>query len=231
MTNYIIRGFSGGYEYFRGKSTKQNRIPVLHSGFGDAITCLSNLTSSEPGNLLTAHLNSAYSKLMKMADIKEWTVTQDESLWEKYVSKSYDNESLEHISNRKCIQTYVEKDYIKLNPEYFKKVKGLPEEFITVQTSGFSKRARIDNPETLDSFIKSYNLPVINMNEMHKRPLEESAYIVSRAKYHVGVDSGSTHFALTIKDRSDVHICLNPKRLSEQGHFWIYYNYNVKLLT
>jgi hypothetical protein len=228
--NYIVRGFSTGIGYMKSlpKSTKENRITQVHTGFGDAIVVISNANG---GNLLAQKLCPAWKKIIELSKNVDINVTVDEEKYNSFIDKSYDNESLEKISGMKIVNCYVEDEYLRLDHNKFKVVDNLPSEFITIQTEGRSKRARIDNREVLQKHINSYNLPTINMNNMEKWSLEEAAYIISKAKYHVGVDSGSTHFALTIKKKKDVRIMLNPKRLTETGKDWIKNGYSVELLT
>ena len=230
MTNYIIRGFSDGSMYCKSlpKSSKENPIRLGHRGFGDSIIILSN---SPNGKVLVSEINGDWKEVLRISGRTDIQVDENRTLYDDYIKKSWDNESLGKVSGMKVINSYVTGDYIRLDEKHFRKYPGLPKEYITTQTIGKSKKARIDDPKMLDKYIKSYGLPIFDLNAMHKIPLSQTAYIIQNAKFHVGIDSGSTHLALTIKNKSDVHICLNPNRLTDVGKKWIEYDYNVKLIS
>ena len=222
---YIIRGFSDGLDYCIERSTKRNIRVSQHTGFGDAVVALSN---ARGGKILTSALNPAYKQLKKMMT-ESVIVDQNPTKWNFYVGQSYDNESLKRNSGMIVSHQYVTDDYMTLNQSKFKQV-AVPDSYITTQTVGASKKARIDNTEELKKFIKSFGLPVIDLNEAKRYNLNELAYIVSNAKYHVAIDSGTTHFALTIKPQDDVVICLNKDRISSVGKMWIERNYNYEFI-
>lgn len=222
---YIFRGFPDGLDYCIKRSTKQNRRVAQHTGFGDAVVALSN---ARGGKILTASLNPAYKQLKKLM-IESVLVEQNPTKWNFYVGQSYDNESLERNSGMIVTPNYVTDDYLSLNPNKFAQVS-VPDSYITTQTVGASKKARIDNTEKLKKFIKSFGLPVIDLNEAKRYNLNELAYIVNNAKYHVAIDSGTTHFALTIKPKDDVVICLNKDRLTGVGKKWIEKSYNYEFI-
>jgi hypothetical protein len=56
------------------------------------------------------------------------------------------------------------------------------------------------------------------------------AYIISKAKFHIGIDSGMSHFALTIKNKEDVHIYVPKDRQTSVTYRWINKGYNVELI-
>lgn len=224
---YIFRGFPEGLDYCIKRSTKENRRVVQHTGFGDAIIGMSNALG---GEILTASLNPAHTQLQKLM-LGKVKVNQDQKKWNHYVGQSYDNKTLAEVSGMIVSPGHVEKDYLKLNPTKFEPVLNIPTQYITVQTIGYSKKGRIDNIEKFEKFIKSFNLPFINLNDAERKyNLNQLAYVVDNARYHVSVDSGTAHFALCIKPRDDVVLCLNKNRLTGVGKKWIENQYNYEFI-
>ena len=134
---------------------------------------------------------------------------------------------------------------IRLDKSLFTKVQNIPEEYITIQTIGGTRHHENDGREARNDikrlgdhkrtttkdfkkYIDSFGLPTINLNNIQKKySLPQICYLIDNAKYHVGLDSGSTHLALTIKNKEDVFICVNGNYMFQTTEAWILNNYHI----
>ena len=101
----------------------------------------------------------------------------------------------------------------------------LPKKFITVQFDSTSKKRMIKSAQRqriLDNY-KDYEVVVVggeSNNDLLKNSLKHIAYAMSKAQYHVGVDSGFLHMSQVYFAPENIHIyTLSPKdRWSHHMH-------------
>lgn len=101
----------------------------------------------------------------------------------------------------------------------------LPKKFITVQFDSTSKKRMIkpaQRQRILDNY-KDYEVVVVggeSNNDLLKNSLKHIAYAMSKATYHVGVDSGFMHMSQVYFAPENIHIyTLSPKdRWSHHMH-------------
>ena len=92
----------------------------------------------------------------------------------------------------------------------------LPENFVTAQFEGGSDR--VLNEDKVVQILNEYRmqgLEIVHIGKNAEHPdLKEipyMAYAMSKAKYHVGIDSGMLHIATLYKQNEDIHLYHNGK--------------------
>tara|TARA_B100000212_G_scaffold338186_1_gene314316 strand:- start:1537 stop:2292 length:756 start_codon:yes stop_codon:yes gene_type:complete len=101
----------------------------------------------------------------------------------------------------------------------------LPEKFITVQWDSTSKRRSMDvswQAKILSNY-KDYEVITVGgqaNNELLKNSLKHIAYAMTKAKYHVGIDSGFLHLSQVYFAPEDIHIYTtsHPNKWSHHMH-------------
>ena len=101
----------------------------------------------------------------------------------------------------------------------------LPEKFITVQWDSTSKRRSMDNNWQAKILSKYEGYEVVTVggqasNDYLKNSLKHIAYAMTKAKYHVGIDSGFLHLSQVYFPPNNIHIYTtrSPGKWSHHMH-------------
>ena len=152
----------------------------------------------------------------------------DEKDWVKYLnSKGYDGAEIyyykDHIGWYESVEKLDISQYLKKIPLLPAELVDmeLPEKFITVQwDSSDSKRTIVPaaRKEVLDKYIKQgYDIVVVGGEAKNKElrwSLKHIAYAMSKAAFHVGVDSAFMHMAMLYFPYEQIHL------YNEQEGMW-----------
>ena len=109
--------------------------------------------------------------------------------------------------------------YARFRSDRMKPVKGLPQDFLTLQWDGETTPFT----ETLRNGIGNYieenfygGETFVNVSGSEGYSLMETAYIMSQSKGHVGADSGMAHLASTVVGPTKVHVW--DQEISRHGY-------------
>jgi len=227
---YITRAWADGTDFIGTDIERKSNVKAGRRGMGDMICEVSNFYRTDGGNVLTDGLNPAFHDFCNLFNHNhekyKWNV--DDISFMNLVSKSYDWNSFEGISERKVIHCYPEGSYVKLDPSKFVQTEIPDGEYVTVQSKPFAKKCNYT--DEVDKAKAMYDLPIIEVGGKESLGLAKLAYIIHNAKYHIGIDSGMTHFANCIKEKNDVHIYIPKGRITGVGKRWIDQGYKVNIL-
>ena len=117
------------------------------------------------------------------------------------------------------------KYFPKLQAEDCSNDLNLPEKFITVQWDSTSKRRSMDSnwQAKILSAYKDYEVITVGgqaNNSLLRDSLKHIAYAMTKAKYHVGIDSGFLHLSQVYFSPEDIHIYTtsHPNKWSHHMH-------------
>jgi len=225
--NFVTRAWGDGTDFigtdiFRDKDVKAGR-----SGFGDMICEVSNLIAqTDEATIHCPKMHSAYKPFVKM-------INHDMSKYEWKTGKGYSErigKNWDDQNNRfNILHCYPDFPYVKLDPKRFSETHIPGVEYATIQTVPFSKKCGYTK-EIMDGVKAKYNLPIVDVGGQEHLGLDKIAYIIHNAKFHIGIDSGMSHFAHTIKPKEDVHIYVPKNRCTGVTYRWINQGYNVELI-
>lgn len=202
------------------------------SGMGDTICELSNLINANynSASILVPKLHPAFKQLKELFGLSskyEWRINpQEYNILKKYSS----HDEIEVKEGLKLLHCYPEfEDYAKLDKSKFIETNIPSEPYATIQRVPFAKKCQYTDKHI--KYIESqYNIKIIEIGGKEHLGLEKIAYIIDNAQFHIGLDSGMSHYALTIKDKKDVHIYVPEDRITGVTYRWLKYGYNVKLM-
>ena len=234
MTDYILRGFSDGTDFFRPVSTRSNIHMISPRGFGDMICTLSNLLA-EPDStsrLLLPYINAGYLEWSRLCNITEKLERLDVNLplYNRYVSMSYDNVSLANASGLQVLDNYPKSEYIQIDKRRLSEYSIPKHKYITYQYSGHSKRCGYTN-KIIDDILSTYSgYEYVDVGGKEGLGLSKIGYAIEHADIHVGIDSGMTHFAYCIKKPKDVHVYIPSDKQTGVAKRWIKMGFDVRLI-
>ena len=236
MDKFIARAWGDGTDFigkdvFRPKTKNAGR-----NGFGDMICEVSNLYHlSDNAEVLIPQKHNALNNFLTMIDMENknflWKV--DKGSWDRLKRKSRDNKSLEEVSGRKVLPCYPDYDYVKILESRMLKTNIPKTPYITIQYTGNAKKNFHDKEKTqnrLREIEKKYGMPTFNLHKKEELGLQKIAYIIKNAELHLGIDSGMTHFAHTIKPKDKVHIVIDEERITGVAYRWINQGYKIDLV-
>lgn len=221
-----------GTEFHRPANKKAGR-----RGFGDMICEVSNLCQApyfaEGGTILVPHLHKGFKAFTALlpVDISHWEWKANASQFNKLVAqtKNWDSQNkLRTILH--CHSIYDE--YVRLDSNKFEECEKLVDtntEYVTIQRTPFAQKCNYTK-DHIKQIEKRYDVKLVEIGGHEKLGPAKVAYIIHKAKFHIGIDSGMTHFALTIKDKQDVHIYVPERKQTSPTYRWINKGYNVTLI-
>ena len=224
--NFIVNAFTDGTDFIGQDGFRPIGQRCAPRGFGDMICQISNLNAqTDSGNVLTSYINPAFnifnSLLLKKHQKHTWI--NNRAIFEQCVSMASNNEELCKITDRKFLHSYPDYEYIKLDKSKFINPDGWNEKpfsYATAQSVPFAQKCKYDLDE-IQNIYKKFGIKIIEVSGKEDLGLLKLAYIIHNAQFHLGIDSGMTHFALTIKDKKDVKIFIPKKRITGVGKRWI----------
>jgi hypothetical protein len=240
--DFIVNGFLDGTDFLNNKEKFASRHgtswPKISKrsapyGFGDMICQISNLNAmcKESATILTDRQNvgfHTFNRLINKCQEKyHWNI--DKSRYEHLISISNNNITLSELSGCKSLHYYPDFEYVKLNKSKFIKPDNFDDsvEYATMQTIGSGRFPFMYDKIENEKLFKKYNIKLIDVGNKESWGLPKLAWVIDNAKFHLGIDSGMTHFALTIKNKNDVKIFLDKDRITGVGYRWINQKYNV----
>ena len=99
----------------------------------------------------------------------------------------------------------------------------LPENFVTTQWDAgqlyrLVDRWDKDRIKRIEGFYKEQKYDIIDIGN-RRFTVREAAYILSKAKYHVGADSGMMHIAKLVKPIESLHVYINIRNRENDKRF------------
>lgn len=233
----MTRAWADGLDFIGTEVHRPSNVRAGRIGFGDMICEVSNLCQApyfdEGGEILTTELHPAFPKIISLLpfSIDHWTWITDKAKFNKIVSNTTDWDS--QNKTRSILHCHTEyPDYIKLDKSKFVKCDVLVDtssEYATIQRKPNAQKCNYNN-DHIKKIEDKYSIKIIEIGKNEKLGPAKCAYIIDKAKFHIGIDSGMSHFALTIKNREDVHIHVPKKRITSATYRWIEKGYNVELI-
>jgi hypothetical protein len=231
--NFITRAFGDGTDFIGTKLHRTKDKPAGRSGFGDMICEVSNLyAQATEGNILTDKLHPGFNRFLKMIDHPH-----DNYLWDvhpgKYartLQKCKSWEDQKSIPDVTLLHCYPDYDYIKLDRSRFIETELPTGEYATIQRRPYAKKCGYTH-QMIQGVERRYpNMNIIEVGDREDLGMEKVAYLIDNAKFHIGIDSGMSHFAHCIKDKQDVHLYVPEDRITGVSYRWINQGYNVTLI-
>lgn len=233
----IARAWGDGLDFLGTELHRPKNKRAGRRGFGDMICEVSNLCQSpffhEGGHILVPQLHSAFNTFNSLLPMStnHWVWESNTQKFNKIVSKSHDWDSLNKI--RSILHCHTEyDDYIKLDKSKFVECNDLVDtesEYATIQTIPFAQKCNYTK-DHIREIQSMYDIKIVDIGGNEKLGPLKCAYIINKAKFHIGIDSGMSHFALTVKDKKDVIIHVPEKRITSASYRWIQKGYNVELI-
>ena len=233
---FITRAWADGTDFIGTDLHREKNKRAGRRGFGDMICEVSNLyAQSKDAEVLCPFLHSGHKKFCSMIDMKDrkYFWSPNGSKHNHYISMSKDNESLCNFSESKLLHCYPDYDYVKLDESKFLETEIPKGDYITCQSKPNAKKCNYERThiqKALKQFKKQFGMEIIEVGGKESLGMEKIAYLIKHSKYFVGIDSGMTHFANTVKEKSDVHIVVPEDRITGVSWRWINQGYNVKLV-
>jgi len=236
VDKFITRCWGDGTDFIDTDLFRSTTGKAARSGLGDMIGEFSNLyAQSTNATILTDKTHVALADFTKLVDMDGrsyyWEVNKPK--YNLYAAQSTDNESLSDVSQMKILFCYNDFDYVRLVKSRFVKTDIPDQPYGTFQKKGISKKCGYDRPHVqraIQEKIQSYNMPFINVDGLEKLGLAKIAYILDNAQVHVGIDSGMTHLANTIKDKNQIDIIVPKDRITGVSYRWINNDFRVSLI-
>ena len=125
---------------------------------------------------------------------------------------------LDGASKYLSISTQVKNIKTSIVPE--KCIVRIPKKFVTVQWDAAQKYRMLDKEriKDIENYYKHLGYDIVNIgNKMYS--LEATSYIISKAEYHVGTDSGMAHVAKLILPMDRIHIYVNTRKRENDKRF------------
>jgi hypothetical protein len=227
--NFIARVFADGSDFIGTDVHRTEGTKAGRSGLGDCICEISNLYQTHDGsNMLVPNVHGAFAALISMLDqptTHNWII--DHAAFNVYAN-SKSQQEVEFKSGRKTLICYPEyDDYIKLDKNKFEPTPIPAGEYATIQRRPRNKKSGY-TPDDIKTIESKYDLPLVDVGGQEHLGLNKLAYIIDNARFHVGIDSGMSHFALMVKPKRDVHIYVKQDRVSGVAYRWINKGYRVR---
>lgn len=226
------RVIADGTDFIGTKVFRPVGVHAGRNGLGDCICELSNLINADynQASILVPRLHPAFKDLQKLYDLSskyEWQIQPAEY---NDLKKFSSHEEIEREKGLKLLPCYPEySDYAKLNKSQFIKTDIPTEPYATIQRVPFAKKC-LYTKEHIEYMESQYNIKIIDVGGREDLGLAKVAYIIDNAQFHIGLDSGMSHYALTIKNKEDVHIYVPEDRITGVTYRWMKYGYNIKLM-
>ena len=236
MKKFIARGWGDGTDFIGTNMFRSTNIKADRRGFGDMICEVSNLyAQANEADILIPSIHHGLNNFIKLVDMnnRNYQWNNNKALFHKFLSQSTNNESLAKVSERDILHCYPDFEYVQLVSERFIKTDIPMGIYGTIQELPLAKKCEYGRTHIHEAFLeaqKQYDFPLISVAGLEKLGLAKLAYIIKHAVVHVGVDSGMSHFALTIKNKNDVHLYVPKDRITGVTHRWIRDGYNVNFL-
>jgi len=125
---------------------------------------------------------------------------------------------LDGASQYLSISTQVKNIKSSIVPE--KCIVRIPKKFVTVQWDAAQKYRMLDKDriKDIENYYKHLGYDIVDIgNKMYS--LEATSYIISKADYHVGTDSGMAHIAKLILPMDKIHIYVNTRNRENDKRF------------
>jgi hypothetical protein len=199
------------------------------------VATISNFANGCPANsrLLVPFINNGYKDFAKLCNASNTLdrLVVDQGMYQSYISKSHDNQTLAEVSGRMVLDNYPEAPYLSVDKTQLRKCTLPPKKYVTFQYTGVSKRCNYTST-MIDSILRRWypNYAYINIGGRESMGLATVAYMIEHAEFHVGIDSGLTHLAYCVKDPKDVHVYIPTDRQTGVAKRWIEKGYDVRLI-
>jgi len=239
LEKFIVRAYCDGTDFIGTDIHKDKFTESGRTGFGDMIQEISNLYHrTKKASILCPSLNPAYQDFTDMLDMtdREYLWNPDTEKYNLYKDICKTNEQLALRSGRSLVMPHPDTDdYVKMVKERFVD----PEEetfykpYVTYQSKPRSTKCEYGRKHVQNAYlekIKSYGVPAVDVDGLEELGITKLAWIIDNAIAHVGIDSGMTHFALTIKNKVDVKIIVPEDKITGVSYRWINKGYNVELV-
>jgi hypothetical protein len=229
---FVARAIADGTDFIGTDIFRKEGIPAGRSGLGDAICEISNLINYgyDTAEVVVPKFHPAFKNLLNLYDINgKYNWKLDSNFYNG--TKIYSTiKEIEEKTGYKVLHCYPEfKEYAKLDKSKFIKTDLPKEPYATIQRTPFAKKC-LYTEKHIKYMESQYDIKIIEIGGKENLGLERVAYIIDNAEFHIGIDSGLTHFALTIKDINDVHIYVPEDRITGVTYRWLHNEYNVKLM-
>ena len=239
LEKFIVRAYCDGTDFIGTDIHRDKSTPSGRNGFGDMIQEISNLYHrTKKAAILCPSLNPAYKDFTNMLDMtdREYLWNPDTEKYNLYTDICKTNEQLALRSERSLVMPHPNTDdYVKMVKERFVD----PEEetfykpYVTYQSKPRATKCQYGRKHVQDAYlakIKSYGVQAVDVDGLEELGIPKLAWIIDNAIAHVGIDSGMTHFALTVKNKGDVKIIVPEDRITGVSYRWINKEYNVELV-
>lgn len=233
----MARAWADGFDFLNTKLHRKKNVKAGRRGFGDMICEVSNLCQApyfnDGGNILVPDLHKGFKDFISLlpVDTSHWHWEVNSSKFMNLVRKTKDWDSQNNLRTiLHCHSVYDE--YVRLDDNKFIECEDLVDtstEYATIQRVPFAQKCNY-NKNHIKYIENKYNIKLIEIGGNEKLGPAKVAYIISKAKFHIGIDSGMSHFALTIKNKEDVHIYVPKDRQTSVTYRWINKGYNVELI-
>lgn len=239
LEKFIVRAYCDGTDFIGTDIHRDRFTPSGRTGFGDMIQEVSNLYHrTKKAAILCPSLNPAYQDFTNMLDMsdREYLWNPDTEKYNLYTDICKTNEQLALRSGRSLVMPHPNTDdYVKMVKERFVD----PEEetfykpYVTYQSKPRATKCQYGRKHVQDAYlakIKSYGVQAVDVDGLEELGMSKLAWIIDNAIAHVGIDSGMTHFALTVKNKGDVKIIVPEDRITGVSYRWINKGYDVELV-
>lgn len=239
LEKFIVRAYCDGTDFIGTDIHRDITVPSGRTGFGDMIQEISNLYHrTKKAAILCPSLNPAYQDFLNMLDMtdREYLWNPDTEKYNLYVDICKTNEQLALRSGRKLVMPHPNTDdYVKMAKERFvdPESETFYEPYVTYQSKPRATKCEYGRKHVQDAYlakIKSYGIQAVDVDGLEELGIPTLAWIIDNAVAHVGIDSGMTHFALTVKDKNDVKIIVPEDRITGVSYRWINRGYGVELV-
>jgi hypothetical protein len=236
LDKFITRAWGDGTDFIGTDLFRPTTGKAMRTGFGDLICEFSNLyAQTSKASVLTNATHAALSHFASLVDLsgRKYDWIENRPLHTQYVNQSTDNESLCEVSGMKLLHCYPDYEYVQLDKSKFD-TTDIPEgHYGTYQSKGISGKCSYDRPHIqkyIDKVKRDLDIPFVDVANLQHLGLAKVAYIIDNAMVHVGIDSGMTHFAHTIKLKDDVIIIVPEDRITGVSYRWLNHGFRVELV-
>jgi hypothetical protein len=231
MDQFIVRAKGDGTDFIGTPLYRHIDQPAGRSGMGDMICEMSNLIAqSNRATILADKAHNALNTFCKMANGGNYIWDINPVKFRNIARQSKDWHDFQVKANRRVLHCYPDFPYIRLNEEKFIKTDIPIGEYATIQRVPFAKKCGYTD-SMIQSIVDRYpGMKIIDVGGKESLGLEKLAYIINNAKFHIGIDSGMSHFAHCIKDKKDVHLYVPKDKITGVTYRWINQGFNVELI-
>lgn len=192
---------------------------------------VNNAYRHQSAEILTPKLNKGFNQFLALIDRdhSNYKWIENREMFLGFLRRSTDNESLCRVSKRELLMCYPEGDYIKIRQDRLKETDH-PEKYATIQTPIVSRKRGYDESTPLLIRDRFKGITLVEVGGRESLGLPRLGYLIKNAKFHIGIDSGMTHFALSIKDKNEVFIHVSKEKKSGVALRWMRDGYNVIMI-